>query len=1562
MSRRIHQRRYWPAGALVMGLVLAGLVAAPVHAQVPDLDLEAVARRLEDLSAQAKSQNDMTRLDEYDDLWRSLSPEQREEVTRLMDEHYEAQARAREREAERFKRSLEDLRGDEWAAYTAAFFQATLFEADKPFEQALGENLQALGEQTGQTVPELVNRMNAQVRAEQAEAAAEAEAAQAEKLREMGRGVLQNYDQLAESVVIDNGFLGYATSTSVNRSALMVQQGMLGVDLQIRYQLNLLKNASGEVPADNFVNDPGYEVFNTVSEGLHDIGRLQAQGGDAATIEAGTARLTDYLALPGQPVTPEHLAARTEFINLLTPMATDVASKYALYQRLDNLLRIRTLDRNMLLPPRGRDEIPAFEARRDALDAEIADLKAQLAQLSPEQSEFNYLAALNQSPLLSAPIEVEGFEGPLWQYLGGEISGYMPTYDTSHRTPEKDQQALDQAIDYVDGLTLDVAFKYGTLVVSEDLVRFAGSPEAAGVRQNLTVQLTPMIPGTQAYMGELEGLFEREWTETEYERRLVDAGTGITAAVVGGVIVLFPPSAPVLVPVELTLMGSQLAIEGGRLVLAYQDVAAAQTLAGSGAGDFTALTRYEDVLRAQTFTFVITVAMTPLGVTGSLSSLDEAARLLQQAGKGTAAAGGTGRAAGEALAESGEFLDETRLFSSAVPETPPAVPAIDIDQFRNLTPEDQAAALAGLSDEAQGRIVSQLSIPDQKALGTAKVYQAIVRGIRENPEAIGVRSGNMLTELTAEQVAGMTDDEIRAAVRNGDFILNRDGKEALFADIGDDLVGPFSGVRGANEALGELGGDLPAPGYYAGTDLSQQQVDDLFSINVDALPVAERQAVILKRADALRQGFKPSFGMDPETARALVSSMIRNMQQKMGRALTLDELDRAGWDLGWGRPPEFGPPKGWADNVPAGGLDGDSGSTIIGGDTGSATVVTGEAAARPPLITIEQILGNKLFTADMAASAEYPLGWLPTAITPFPGRQAGRSTVLQMVDELTPPPGTGTVLRRAAGDTAEAARPALNSAEVMSEGGALIHLQPGNWTIPPEKWPFWRNYLYRSFMIGACQGDRDAACEDETPVGVLSVPAGKAKEVAASLSGDPQVAYVEADPGRLRQAVNDPLFTAVDEGRAVPDRQWALPRVGLTGAQPGWPPADGAGQVVVAVIDTGLAWGHPDFSLRNLWINAGEIPGNDLDDDGNGYVDDVAGWNFLDNRPVAWDFDGHGTLTASIIAADTGNGRGMAGINPRVRIMPLKAVNNAGASRAAFLAEAIVYAANNGARIINLSVGGAGLTRTEQLAIDYAWSRGVLVVAAAGNEAMALDDYGPAGAHHVLTVAATDGQDRRLDSSNFGLAVDLAAPGEQILGLRAPATDLMITAGVADYRPGANFVADGLYYQATGTSFAAPLVSGVASLLLSARPGLSNLQLVRMLTQSAVDVAEPGHDRLTGYGRLDAAAALAADPDFYVAAELQGVRVAQRDGAPVVEVIGTAAASEAGRAWLELGAGAAPGQWRRLPVAVAMGVTDGPLAAIPPQALAGQAEWLLRLRVQHADGREREARFVLRLQ
>ena len=247
------------------------------------------------------------------------------------------------------------------------------------------------------------------------------------------------------------------------------------------------------------------------------------------------------------------------------------------------------------------------------------------------------------------------------------------------------------------------------------------------------------------------------------------------------------------------------------------------------------------------------------------------------------------------------------------------------------------------------------------------------------------------------------------------------------------------------------------------------------------------------------------------------------------------------------------------------------------------------------------------------------------------------------------------------------------------------------------------------------------------------------------------------------------------------------------------------------------------------------MPANGLDDDGNGLVDDVQGWHFYtqggnhygDNR-VADDY-GHGTHVAGIAAAQTNNGVGIAGMAGGSRLMTVKVLDQYGLGWYFDIARGIVYAVDNGARVINLSLGGTAPSETLQAAADYAREKGALLVAATGNSGGRV--LYPAACERVIAVAATDRTDQHPTFSNYGPQVDVAAPGVDIYSTW--------------YRR------DG-YFSQSGTSMATPHVSGLAALIWSERPTWSPEQIDDTLMRTALDVQAPGWDPYSGWGRIDA--------------------------------------------------------------------------------------------------------------
>lgn len=448
---------------------------------------------------------------------------------------------------------------------------------------------------------------------------------------------------------------------------------------------------------------------------------------------------------------------------------------------------------------------------------------------------------------------------------------------------------------------------------------------------------------------------------------------------------------------------------------------------------------------------------------------------------------------------------------------------------------------------------------------------------------------------------------------------------------------------------------------------------------------------------------------------------------------------------------------------------------------------------------------------------------------------------------------------------------------------------------------------------------------------------------------------LRTDPFRRKLLPRDPHFKrTAGQGQ---EGQWAIKRVGLSDDDSSaWNalPAN-ASATIVAVIDSGLDWHHQDLDWRNLWRNEDEIEGNGVDDDDNGYVDDIIGWNFVSNDNYPWDLDGHGTLVTGIIAA-AHNDAGIAGIDPNAKIMVVKAVNDAGVSRASLIARSIVYATDNGARIINLSVGGEHRTEIEQRALAYARQRNVLVIVATGNEGKALTDYALAAEDNVIGVGATFGDDRAATFSNFGEGVDLAAPGVDVLGLRARFTDTNYAADAADYTIGTHYVgADSRYIRASGTSFATPIVTGVASLVLSARPHLNAEQVEQILFRSAEDLDFPGHDQHTGYGLVDARRALLIDPDFHIDVSIKEVKLVRDKDDEALHVDGTVDADALKRAWITIGLGDNPTSWKRVGRKLKRSVVDGELASVPRSDFTEPGRWQLVVNAEHKNGIVRRA-------
>ena len=425
-------------------------------------------------------------------------------------------------------------------------------------------------------------------------------------------------------------------------------------------------------------------------------------------------------------------------------------------------------------------------------------------------------------------------------------------------------------------------------------------------------------------------------------------------------------------------------------------------------------------------------------------------------------------------------------------------------------------------------------------------------------------------------------------------------------------------------------------------------------------------------------------------------------------------------------------------------------------------------------------------------------------------------------------------------------------------------------------------------------------------VGAMS--AGETAQVVRQLNTDPDVEFAEPEHTFSSKLLpNDPfLSTSGTWGQPYPDL-WGLMAIGAPAA---WDTATGDG-VVVAVVDTGFDYNHPDLAA-NVWTNPNEVDGNFLDDDGNGFVDDVRGWNFVfgNNDPI--DHNGHGTHVAGTIAAVGDNGIGVIGVAWHSHVMAVKGLDDNGFGFDFTLAPAIIYAASNGADVINASWGGDGTSQSIEEAIQFATGLGAVFVAAAGNSSQDAMNFFPANSPEAITVAASDPFGNFAFFSNFGPKIDVTAPGVDILSLQAAFTFL------------GPQVADG-YIRLEGTSMAAPHVSGVAALALSQNLGYSTEQVRQVIRSSATSVP---FDSRFGYGNLNAAAAVAVTNPLE--AKITGLQFGASPIDPIT-ISGVAQGTGFANYVLEYGAGTQPFFWT--PFFTSFTPASGTLGVLDPSNL-----------------------------
>ena len=339
-------------------------------------------------------------------------------------------------------------------------------------------------------------------------------------------------------------------------------------------------------------------------------------------------------------------------------------------------------------------------------------------------------------------------------------------------------------------------------------------------------------------------------------------------------------------------------------------------------------------------------------------------------------------------------------------------------------------------------------------------------------------------------------------------------------------------------------------------------------------------------------------------------------------------------------------------------------------------------------------------------------------------------------------------------------------------------------------------------------------------VELVDVPVGQELALAEQLERDPAVFYAEPDyyVYALRTP-NDPDYNTY---------QWNMRHINLEAA---WDVTTGSASIIIAVIDTGVDLGHPDISGKT-----------------------VAGYDFINNDSDPQDDEGHGTHVAGVAAAASNNGVGVVGVSWGSRIMPIKVLDSEGHGTDTGVAQGIQWAADHGAKIINLSLGGSSSSTPLANAVNYAYGRGCLLVAAAGNEYEEGNPPSyPAALDHVLAVGAIGHENEHARYSNTGSYVDVVAPGGNPSGSSDPDWNHWIR---STYWRGSG----SSYAGVAGTSQACPHVAGLAALVWSVNASLTNDQVESCIESTAVDLGTAGRDDTFGWGCVNAAAAVGCGP------------------------------------------------------------------------------------------------------
>ncbi len=390
------------------------------------------------------------------------------------------------------------------------------------------------------------------------------------------------------------------------------------------------------------------------------------------------------------------------------------------------------------------------------------------------------------------------------------------------------------------------------------------------------------------------------------------------------------------------------------------------------------------------------------------------------------------------------------------------------------------------------------------------------------------------------------------------------------------------------------------------------------------------------------------------------------------------------------------------------------------------------------------------------------------------------------------------------------------------------------------------------------------------------------------LNDNPAVDY--AEPNYLYEASLIPSDTYYGE-------QWYLDKIQ---APKSWDIARDASDIVIAVIDSGVQINHPDLK-DNIWVNEDEIPNNNIDDDRNGFIDDVNGWDFVNNTASPEpkfkpDFTEagilHGTIVSGIAAAIGNNKSGVSGIAWKAKIMPLKVLDDAGEGNTGNVVKSIDYAIANGADIINLSFVGFGFSYSLEASIKRAYDAGLIIAAAAGNEqgegsGYSLDDTpmypachdGKNGENMVIGVAATDTLDQKAIFSSHGFkCVDIAAPGTSIFSTLVYSPKHNTPDKVFDKYYGGYW---------SGTSMATPMVSAAAALIRSANPALGRDEILNILFNNSdnINKLNPNYLNQLGKGRLNIYSSVSAAEKLLLNKKTSLISSLQSDSFGVIKIM-----------------------------------------------------------------------------